>query len=56
LGISEDGLKEVLLFFPVSSRESAEVWKEVLADLKERGLQEPLLFQKPTSRVASGTK
>jgi putative transposase len=44
LGISEDGTKEVLTFFPASFRESAEVWKEVLADLKERGLKEPLLF------------
>jgi len=44
LGISEEGLKEVLTFFPASFRESAEVWKEVLADLKERGLNEPLLF------------
>jgi transposase-like protein len=44
LGISEEGLKEVLTFFPASSGESAEVWKEVLADLKERGLKEPLLF------------
>jgi len=44
LGISEEGLKEVLTFFPASFRESAEVWKEVLSDLKERGLKEPLLF------------
>jgi transposase-like protein len=44
LGISEEGMKEVLTFFPASFRESAEVWKEVLADLKERGLKEPLLF------------
>ncbi|MDI6868764.1 MAG: transposase, partial [Coprothermobacterota bacterium] len=44
LGISEDGTKEVLTFFPASSGESAEVWKEVLWDLKERGLKEPLLF------------
>jgi len=41
LGISEEGLKEVLTFFPASFRESAEVWKEVLSDLKERGLKEP---------------
>ena len=34
----------MLTFFPASSGESAEVWKEVLADLKERGLKEPLLF------------
>uniref|UniRef100_A0A7J3SLE6 Transposase n=1 Tax=Fervidicoccus fontis TaxID=683846 RepID=A0A7J3SLE6_9CREN len=34
----------MLTFFPASFRESAEVWKEVLADLKERGLKEPLLF------------
>jgi len=44
LGISEEGLKEVLTFFPASFRESAEVWKEVLSDLKERELKEPLLF------------
>ena len=37
LGISEEGLKEVLTFFPASFRESAKVWKEVLSDLKERG-------------------
>ena len=34
----------MLTFFPASFRESAEVWKEVSADLKERGLKEPLLF------------
>jgi len=44
LGISEEGLKKVLTFFPASFGESAEVWKEILADLKERGLKEPLLF------------
>jgi len=44
LGVNEKEKKEVRTFFPVSSRESTEVWKEVLTDLKERGLKEPLLF------------
>jgi hypothetical protein len=35
----EEGLKEVLTFFPASFRESAEVWKEVLSGLKGEGLE-----------------
>lgn len=45
LGIGEDGYKEVLGFwFMGAEGESALVWKEILAELKERGLTEPLLF------------
>jgi len=45
LGIGEDGYKEVLGFWIVGAEgESAVVWKDILADLKERGLEEPLLF------------
>lgn len=45
LGIGEDGHKEVLGFWIVGAEgESALVWKDILAELKERGLSEPLLF------------
>ncbi len=45
LGIGEDGYKEVLGFWIVGAEgESALVWKDILAELKERGLNEPLLF------------
>jgi putative transposase len=45
LGIGEDGYKEVLGFWIVGAEgESALVWKDILAELKERGLTEPLLF------------
>ena len=45
LGIGEDGYKEVLGFWIVGAEgESALVWKDILAELKERGLEEPLLF------------
>ncbi len=45
LGIGEDGHKEVLGFWIIGAEgESALVWKDILADLKERGLNEPLLF------------
>ncbi len=45
LGIGEDGYKEVLGLWIVGAEgESALVWKDILAELKERGLSEPLLF------------
>lgn len=45
LGIGEDGCKEVLGFWIVGAEgESAIVWRDILAELKERGLSEPLLF------------
>lgn len=45
LGIGEDGYKEVLGFWIIGAEgESALVWKDILAELKERGLNEPLLF------------
>jgi putative transposase len=45
LGIGEDGYKEVLGFWIVGAEgESALVWKDILAELRERGLTEPLLF------------
>lgn len=45
LGIGEDGYKEVLGFWIVGAEgESALVWKDILAELRERGLEEPLLF------------
>lgn len=43
IGIREDGSKEVLAY-TVAPTESAFVWEEVLLDLKERGVDEVLLF------------
>ncbi|AIY04509.1 transposase [Planococcus sp. PAMC 21323] len=43
VGIREDGSKEVLAY-TVAPTESAFVWEEVLLDLKERGVEEVLLF------------
>lgn len=43
VGIREDGSKEVLAY-TVAPTESAFVWEEVLVDLKERGVEEVLLF------------
>lgn len=43
IGIREDGSKEVLAY-TVAPTESAFVWEEVLLDLKERGIEEVLLF------------
>ncbi|WP_211654128.1 IS256 family transposase [Planococcus alpniumensis] len=43
IGIREDGSKEVLAY-TVAPTESAFVWDEVLLDLKERGVEEVLLF------------
>lgn len=45
MDISEEGYKEGLSFW-VSGSEggSAKVWKDILKELKERGLGEPLLF------------
>lgn len=43
VGIREDGSKEVLSY-TVAPTESAFVWEEVLQDLKERGVEEVLLF------------
>lgn len=45
MGISEEGYKEILSFCVSGSEgESAEVWKDILRELKERGLEKPLLF------------
>ena len=45
LGLREDGYKEVLGFWIVGAEgESALVWQDILAESKERGLTEPLLF------------
>lgn len=43
VGIREDGSKEVLSY-TIAPTESAFVWKELLEDLKERGVEEVLLF------------
>jgi len=43
VGIREDGSKEVLSY-TIAPTESAFVWKELLEDLKERGVEEILLF------------
>ncbi|GAA0349145.1 IS256 family transposase [Bacillus horti] len=43
VGIREDGSKEVLSF-TIAPTESAFVWEEVLQDLKERGVEDILLF------------
>jgi transposase-like protein len=43
VGIREDGSKEVLSY-TIAPTESAFVWKEVLEDLKDRGVEEVLLF------------
>ncbi|RSL37772.1 IS256 family transposase [Enterococcus durans] len=42
IGIRLDGTKEVL-GFSIASTESSYVWKEILQDLKDRGLEEVLL-------------
>jgi len=41
-GVNRDGYREILGFY-VGGNESATVWKEVLSDLKERGLEKVLL-------------
>lgn len=57
MGIGEDGYKEVLGFWTIGAEgESALTWKDVLADLKERGLQELLLFIGDASRVWTGNE
>lgn len=43
LGIRQDGSKEVLAY-TIAPTESAFVWKELLQDIKERGVEEVLLF------------
>ena len=43
VGICPDGSKEVLSY-TIAPTESAFVWKELLQDLKERGVEEVLLF------------
>ncbi|MGA1847688.1 IS256 family transposase, partial [Deferribacter abyssi] len=51
MGIDEDGHKEILAFYTFGgSGESALNWKELLYELRERGLQEPILV------VADGLK
>ncbi|HAQ3081336.1 TPA: IS256 family transposase, partial [Enterococcus faecium] len=42
IGIRLDGTKEVL-GFTIAPTESAYIWKEVLQDLRKRGLEEVLL-------------
>lgn len=45
MGISEEGHKEILGFWLMGAEgESATNWEEVLRELKDRGLHEPLLF------------
>jgi len=45
LGISEEGHKEILGFWITGSNgESAINWREIFIELKERGLEDPLLF------------
>jgi putative transposase len=45
MGIDENGYKEILSFYTFgSSGESALNWKEILYELRERGLQEPILI------------
>ncbi|MFP7289216.1 IS256 family transposase [Shouchella clausii] len=43
IGIQEDGTKEVLAY-TIAPTESALVWKEVLEDLQNRGVEDVLLF------------
>ncbi|MDM5152517.1 transposase [Bacillus sp. DX1.1] len=43
VGIREDGSKEVLAY-TIAPTESAFIWKKLLEDLKERGVEEVLLF------------
>ncbi|PEU09277.1 MULTISPECIES: IS256 family transposase [unclassified Bacillus (in: firmicutes)] len=43
VGIREDGSKEVLAY-TIAPTESAFIWKELLEDLRERGVEEVLLF------------
>lgn len=43
VGIREDGSKEVLSY-TIAPTESAFVWKELLEDIKDRGVEEVLLF------------
>ncbi len=43
IGIQEDGSREVLAY-TIAPTESAFVWQEVLEDLRERGVEEVLLF------------
>ncbi|MCM3290000.1 IS256 family transposase [Paenibacillus sp. MER 180] len=43
VGIREDGSKEVLSY-TIAPTESAYVWNELLVDVKERGVEEVLLF------------
>jgi len=45
LGISEEGIKEIIAYYlPGGSGESSIIWKEVLTDLYNSGLREPLLI------------
>ncbi|MED4130752.1 IS256 family transposase [Shouchella miscanthi] len=43
IGIQEDGSKEVLAY-SIAPTESAFIWQEVLEDLRERGVEDVLLF------------
>jgi len=45
LGIAEEGIKEVVAYYlPGGSGESSVIWREVLTELYNRGLKEPLLI------------
>ena len=43
LGVDEEGYREILDFF-IGTNESAYVWEETLKSIKERGVEEVLLF------------
>ena len=43
VGIREDGTKEVISYY-IAPTESSHVWKELLRDIKSRGVEEVLLF------------
>jgi len=44
MGLQEEGIKEVIAYYlSGGSGESSVVWREVLTDLYDRGLKEPLL-------------
>ena len=43
VGVNEEGIREILGFY-LASEESANVWQDCLQDIKDRGVQEVLLF------------
>jgi len=42
-GITEDGYRDIVGLY-IGAEESAHLWKEILSDIKQRGIQEVLLF------------